>query len=136
MKIVFNLEDTKRILLDSFCNGGLSELKFCSISVDWTSDFNHTNYVKAKSLLIEMGEENICYEDVMLQILINGDEIEFTDFENGETIRLNLQTAHDNFNNLSEDEKIILINVLNEDFDAYDCFSALQYALYQDVIYG
>jgi len=25
---------------------------------------------------------------------------------------------------------------LNEDFDAWDCFSALQYALYQEVIYG
>ena len=139
MKIEFSKEDAEKILYDSFCNGGLVELYHCSISVDWQKKPNSINYGKAKHRLIESGNTSICYEDIYIEILKSGDAIIFTDYENEELIELKLDDALINFNSLNDEEKIDLAKLIDDDncsTDAWDCFNALQYALYKEVIYG
>ena len=139
MKIEFSKEDAEKILYDSFCNGGLGELSYSSVSVDWESHLNSINYIDAKKRLKESGKEGICREDIFIEILKNGDEIIFTDYEGEELIPLKLDTALINFNSLSDADKMELAKLLDDDdlsVDAWDCFNALQYALYQEVIFG
>ena len=146
MKIQFEKKDAEKILYDSFCNGGLSELYYCGISVDWESNPNEMNYTNARNRLKEKQKENettiICIEDVYIEILKNGDSIIFTDNEgdeDGELIELRLDDALINFNSIKDENKIELAKLLDEDdcsTDAWDCFNAIQYALYKEVIYG
>ena len=141
MKIEFSKEDAEKILYDSFCNGGLVELYHCSISVDWANETipNEINYANAKTRLKEKGISDFCLEDVYIEILKNGDAIIFTDYEGEELIELKLDDALNNFNSLSDEEKIDLAKLIDDDncsTDAWDCFNAIQYALYKEVIYG
>jgi len=143
MKIQFEKQDLEQILYDSFCNGGLSELYYCGIAVDWESNPNAMNYKNARKRLKEKQNETtiICIEDVYIEILKNGDAIIFTDNEGGddELIELRLDDALNNINSISDKAKIELAKLLDEDdcsTDAWDCFNAIQYALYKEVIYG
>jgi hypothetical protein len=139
MKIEFEKIDAEKILYDSFCNGGLSELYYASVGIEWESEPNSTNYSNAKKRLQDGGMTSICIEDVYIEILKNGDVIQFTDYEGEELINLNLEDALVNFNSLEDSEKIKLAKLLDDDdcsTDAWDCFNAIQYALYGEVIYG
>ena len=142
MKIQFEKQDLEQILYDSFCNGGLSELYYCGIAVDWESNPNAMNYTNARTRLKEKQKENetICIEDVYIEILKNGDAIIFTDNEgDDELIQLRLDDALLNINSINDENKIELAKLLDEDncdADAWDYFNAIQYALYKEVIYG
>jgi hypothetical protein len=139
MKIEFSKEDAEKILYDSFCNGGLTELYHCSISIDLEINPNEINFANAKTRIKERGISSICLEDIYIEILKNGDTIIFTDYEGEELIELKLDDALNNFNSLSDKEKIDLSKLIDDDncsTDAWDCFNALQYALYKEVIYG
>ena len=141
MQIEFEKNDAEKILYDSFCNGGLTELYHCSISIDWANENipNEINYANAKNRLKERGISDFCLEDVYIEILKNGDAIIFTDYEGEELIELKLDDALNNFNSLNPAEKIELAKLIDDDncsTDAWDCFNALQYALFKEVIYG
>jgi hypothetical protein len=139
MKIEFSKSDAEKILYDSFCNGGLYEMSCSSVSIDWDSKPNSENYSNAKKRLQEGGMTSICVEDVYIEILKNGDVIQFTDYEGEELINLHLEDAIVNFNSLEDGEKINLAKLLDEDdcsTDVWDCFNAIQYALYGEVIFG
>lgn len=138
MKIEFSKKDAEKILYDSFCNGGLDELTFSSVSIDWESHLNSLNYDNAKERLKESGQKGICREDIFIEILKNGDEIIFTDYEGEELVYLKLDTALDNFNSLPNPDKLTLAKLLDDDCnaDAWDYFNAIQYALYKEVIFG
>jgi hypothetical protein len=139
MKIEFSKEDAEKILYDSFCNGGLTELYHCSIYIDFKINPNEINFANAKTRIKERGISSICLEDIYIEILKNGDTIIFTDYEGEELIELKLDDALNNFNSLSDKEKIDLSKLIDDDncsTDAWDCFNALQYALYKEVIYG
>jgi hypothetical protein len=139
MKIEFSKEDAEQILYDTFCNGGLGELALSSVSVDWKSVPNANNYASAKNRLIENGMKSICREDIYIEILKNGDEIIFTDYEGEESIVLTLDIALNNLNEISEKDKLDLIKLLDEDdvsSDIWDYYNAIQFALYKEVIFG
>lgn len=139
MKIDFTKEDTIKILYYSFCNYGLEELSSCMVDVNWSSKHNSNNYDNAKQRLIQNGKQSICREDVWIEILNNGDTIQFIDLDNDEKINLHIEDAMVNFNSLSNEDKIDLSKMLDEDdvtTDAYDCANALQFALYAEIIFG
>lgn len=139
MKIEFTKIDAEKILFDSFCNGGLTEMAYSNVSIDWDSKLNSTNYSNAKKRLQERGVTSICLEDVYIEILKNNDVIQFTDSEGEELINLHIEDAVSNFNALKDEEKIDLAKLLDEDgcdTDAWDSYNAIQYALYGEVIFG
>jgi hypothetical protein len=136
---LFDKEDTKKIIFESFCNGGLTELNGSSIIVDFDTVHNNSNYKNAKKRLQEQGKKSICFEDVCVEILSNGDTIEFTDYEgDDEIISLSLKTAEAYINSLDLDEKLELKKIIDEDTscDAWDYYNALQFCMFGEVIYG
>lgn len=137
MRIEFSKNDVQKIIYDAFCNGGLEQLYYASVGIDWDSPSNSDNYSNSKNRLIEKGITDICREDIYMEILTNGDCITFIDFEADEIINMNLDDAISNFNSLDL-EKLELAELLNEDCtaDACDYCNAIQYALYGEVIFG
>ena len=144
MKTTFSREDACKILFDSFCNGGIQELYYSNVIIDWDDSPNHHNYIDAKARLQEKDKSGICYEDVILEILRNGDEktfgnvVVFKDVESIENHELTLNSALDKINSLPESQKKDLIKILNEDTDcdAWTSFNALQLCLLGDVVFG
>jgi hypothetical protein len=139
MKIEFTREDAEKILYESFCSGGITEMQSSNVIIDWESKLNSTNYNNAKKRLKERKEHSFCLEDVYIEILKNGDVIQFEDCESEEFINLHIEDAVVNFNSLNNEEKLQLAKLLDEDdcsTDAFDCFNAIQYALYGEVIFG
>jgi hypothetical protein len=138
MKIEFSKEDVKKIIYDSFCNGGLIELANCSVQVDWDVEPNHTNYIEAKKRCQEKMEDGtICFEDVMIEILDSGKSIVFTDYEADENVEINIETSIKNLNDNANNYFELLSKFLDEegDYDSFDCSDSLQLCLYKDVIF-
>lgn len=138
MRIEFSKNDVQKIIYDAFCNGGLEQLKYASVGIDWDLPSNSDNYSNSKKRLLEKGITDICREDIYMEILTNGDCITFTDFEADEIINMNLDDAISNLNSLDDAEQLELAELLNEDCtaDACDYYNAIQYALYCEVIFG
>jgi hypothetical protein len=140
LNVTFEKEQAINLLYNSMCNGGLSELAYSSVIVDWDSQHNFNNYQNAKNRLLKKGQNNICREDVWTEILLFGDTIQFTDYEGDEEIiSLHLEDAIKNCNSLSVERKIELLELIDEDncnADAFDYCNAIQLCLFGDVIYG
>lgn len=138
MKVEFEQEDVKTILYDSFCNGGLSELRYASVSIDWNTKKNKANYLSAKKRLEKNKKDTICYEDVMIEILMAGDSISFTDYEGEQDFILTMQSVMNIFNSLGSEDKADLMTILTDECscDAYNYGNGLQLALFGEVVYG
>jgi N12 class adenine-specific DNA methylase len=138
MKIEFSKEDAEKILYDSFCNGGLTELCFSDVFICLDKEPNLTNYKNSKDRLKERNTHTICREDVLIEILKNGQEIVFIDENDDLMVKLTLQSSLNNFNELCNEDKIRLSHLLDDDnynVDAWNYYEALQYALYKKVLY-
>ena len=96
------------------------------------SDFEYRN---AKQRLTQrMSEDEICFEDVMAEVLLSGHSIILADEEEGEEYTLTIENLKQAIGKALEDETVS--QHLVEDWDCEDCDSILQIALFGEVIYG
>jgi len=160
MKIELENSDVKELLMDSFINGGLSELQYCDCLIDWDNQENNDNYEKAKALLKEAqekgtfkgacGSDTICSEDVLMKMLEEFG-IVWKDYnesfkvgdEYSDNMKLTIDMAKENLQKtLDDDEKGWFLGEVKkiipeyDDADAYTYFHVLQGALFGEVIYG
>lgn len=127
MEIVLTHEESEKMFHDALCNGGLSELSMSGIMFTYKKD----DYEHAKKQL-----ENPCYEDVLMQILKDGNKLRFVDEEcDGEYSRsITLEDVHTKtcktpFEHLSA--------YINEEDDATTAYILLQAILYDgEIIFG
>ena len=73
IEVKLSKEKSEEFFHNALCNG----LDYFS-SNGVTLDLNEKNYQKAKKTLAENGNSAPCYEDVMMQMLRNGDTLDFT----------------------------------------------------------
>ena len=94
-----------------------------------------TSAKSAKKTLAENGNSVPCYEDVMMQMLKNGDTLDFTDEEcEGEySCKLTLKQVHENVSLTPIDH---LMNMIVENDDAETADVIIQTVLYKDIIFG
>ena len=146
IKVELNDNDVRELIYDSFCNGGLEALSWCSIKINWHNDLNNPNYKKAKEkLLKDNSDKRLCVEDILTQMLID-DGIYFRDYEDDDDsddfhftfdlAKENLAKALDGDNSATLISKIQKIIPEYMDADAYDYDYILQTAMYGEVVYG
>jgi len=119
------VSDKLEVLHTALCDG-LDY--FCGYGFE--IDANKIAYTTAKNKL-----SNPCYEDVLIQLLKDGEAITFVDVENDgeETSVLILATFLDRYNNVPKDT----IKKLKEgDYDAIDADDFLQYILFNEITFG
>jgi hypothetical protein len=129
MEVKLENSDIKALLLDSFCNGGLTELYHCDCYIDWENQENNDNYVKAKALLIKEGKgDSICQEDVYLKVVeefgvIFKDHNESfkVDGEYTEDMKLTFDMAKENLQKtLDDDDKGWFLGQIKQVIPEYD----------------
>lgn len=117
--------DKLDVLYTALCDG-LSY--FCGYGFE--IDYNKEQYKEAKEKL-----NNACFEDVLIQLLKDGNNITFVDVENDgeETTPLNLASFLDRYSFVPDDT----IKALKDgDYDAIDADNFLQYILFSEITFG
>tara|TARA_R110000772_G_scaffold157055_1_gene268307 strand:+ start:347 stop:784 length:438 start_codon:yes stop_codon:yes gene_type:complete len=140
MKINLEKKDIDNLLLESFCNGGLTELYHCDVNINWNDGTNNTNYFKAKEMLLKEGKSNddLCMEDIFLKVFQKFG-IVIDDFNSDEQIILNYELAEFNLNKSLEDveNREWFFKQVNKVIPEYDNADAWTYFfILQGIIYG
>ena len=104
----------------------------------WCSDINFDNncYKKAKNNLIEVYKNNkdICYEDVLLQMLKNGDVITFYDEEDDEEFLLSLDVFIKGIERYMSSDDCSSMDI--DEWDDIDFDGVIQYAFFNELVFG
>lgn len=134
-------EEMLNYLVCDFVNDGISY---------WAElDLSTQKYNDAKQSLVELGRKNICFEDVLTQLLLDGEALPIVDREDedGQVYYLTLGTLAYGvamYREYQNDDTIDAIAELTdeeleelfEDLDGADADLIVQYALFDDVIFG
>jgi hypothetical protein len=92
-------------------------------------------YRKAKQTLQEQGIPSNCYEDVLMQVLRQGDALTLVDEEGGDyTADITLDMVHTRVSNVFPVRH--LLDMYNENDDAETADVIIQYVAYNDIIFG
>lgn len=134
-------EEMLNYLVCDFVNDGISYWAELNLSTQ--------KYNDAKQSLVELGRKNICFEDVLTQLLLTGEALPIVDREDedGQVYYLTLGTLAYGvamYREYQNDDTIDAIAELTdeeleelfEDLDGADADLIVQYALFDDVIFG
>ena len=125
MKIILTKEESEELFYNSICNG-LDYISEYGIELDFTK----SDYEKA----ISNGKTS-CYEDILMQILRDGNTLKIIDHEcDGEyNALITLENVHSRVQNTPTDH---LMDAINENDDACTADVILQTVIYEDIIFG
>ena len=125
MKIKFDKKDAEEIFFTALCNG-----------IDYVSGYgmlmetNADDYLKAKDSL----DESACYEDILMQILRDGNKLTLVDYEDDEEqYSITLKDVYKRMPNVPTDN---ILNIIAENDDAIDADVVLQTIFFNDIIFG
>jgi hypothetical protein len=130
-KITLTPKLSEELFYNALCNG----LGYMCTGYGLSVDYNKADYKNAKAKLVDTSEfGGVCYEDVLLQILRDGNTISLVDEEGGEdTVSITLADVHARVQNTPVD---YLMQMINEEDDAVTSDVILQTVFLGEVIYG
>lgn len=131
IEINLSKEKSEEFFYNALCNG-LDYFGSYGVFIE----LDMKAYKKAKSTLNKKGVTSTCHEDVLMEILRNGDTIKFIDEEcDGEYSRdLTLEMVHNNVGKTDVDH---LMNMITENDDATTADVIIQAVLYDgETIFG
>lgn len=126
MKLSLSKEERDKVLLDILCNGAIGYLASSGVEMEYSDE----DYKKER-------KQGDCYEDVLLKIINSGGKLEFVDTEGDESKTLtakSLETALTEIEN--QDFADYVLTLLKEEGDAETGLCALQFILYDEIIFG
>jgi hypothetical protein len=123
MKITFTHEEAQQHFLSAMCNG-LGYISGYGLELI----YEESHYKKAKKKL-----DSPCWEDVLLQILIDGNSLTLRDYECGDEFEIKID---DVYNRLPEVDIRHLMDMVNGNDDAVTADVILQTIFLGEVIYG
>ncbi len=128
MKIILTHAESEEYFYSALCNG-LNYISVFGVCKDSTFE---AVYQKAREALDD-GEKTICYEDVLMKILKDGNTFYFYDSEEDEKMPVTLKNVHERvqltpFNHLKD--------IIDETDDAITADAILQTVIFKEVIYG
>lgn len=97
---------------------------------------NEETYNKAKQNLINDGMTNPCVEDIWMQILRDGNELEIADYETDDeeyNVKITLKDVHERVQTMPINH---LINYIEENDDAGTADVLLQTVFFKEIIFG
>jgi len=125
MKITITPEESEEYFLNALCNG-LGEMSGYGLGLD----YEQLDYNAAKEKLT-----NPCYEDIIMQILRDGNRLTMVDVEGeGDMTRsICLQDVHERVQNTPHD---YLMDMVNENDDAVTADVILQSVFFSEIVFG
>lgn len=127
--ITLNKNQKEDIFHSALCNG-LSEIIYHGIDLD----YNKEEYLFAKKQLSN-GDNFICYEDVLLQMLKNGNALLINDFEGDGCYNtsLSIESMYDRIDRVPT---TVLLQFLEGQDDAWSADAVLQVCFFNEIIFG
>ena len=132
MTINLTPQESEEYFYNALCNG-LGELSCYGLQIDhWE---NEDDYKEAKQRLdSKQQNEQVCYEDVLMEILRHGQHtIWILDDNDEEQYPITLQLIHER---VQKTPLKHLMDMINEHDDAITADVILQTVIYGDIIYG
>ena len=125
MKIILTTQESEEFFYNALCNG-LDYMNGYGLRMDYKKE----HYEQAKSKLTSP-----CFEDVLMQILKDGNTFGLTDIEcdGAYDVQITLEDVHNKMNNVDPNR---LLEIINEDDDAETADVILQTVFYNEVIFG
>ena len=127
MKIELTNQESETYFHNALCNG----LHYISdYGLELT--YSEIDYIAAEKRLKVTTE--VCYEDVLMEILKGGGKLKLVDNEGGEDDAvITLQDVHVRVNKTQMNH---LMNMINEEDDAITADVILQTVFFNDIVYG
>jgi hypothetical protein len=126
MKIELTHEEAERFFHTALCNG----LNYFE-SYDIELTYNEEEYKEAKKTAKAEDEGTVCYEDILMQMLKNGNNLIAQGYD--ETHVLNLEKMYNKMNQVPVNR---LLEMINENDDADTADIILQVCFIGEHIYG
>jgi len=125
MKITLTPQESEEYFLNAMCNG-LGYVQDYGLGLD----YEQKDYTEAKEKLT-----NPCYEDVLMQILRDGNRLTMVDVEGeGDMTRsICLQDIHERVQNTPHEH---LMDMVDENDDVVTADVILQSVFFSDIIFG
>lgn len=129
MKIILEKQEAEEIFFNAMCNG----LGYVT-GYDLELDFNEAEYKAAATKLKESGTSP-CFEDVLMQMLRDGNKITLVDIgcEGEYTRSITLKDVHER---VALTPTSHLMDMINEQDDACTADVVLQTVFFEDIIFG
>jgi hypothetical protein len=125
MKIILTHEESEKYFYNALCNS-LGYVDGYGLEMD----FKRKDYKSAKDKL-----KNPCYEDILMQILRDGNKLTLVDFE-GDGDQTKSITLADVHSRVQETPIRHLMNMIEENDDAETGDVILQQVFYQEIVFG
>ena len=125
MEIKLTNQESEEYFFNALCNG-LQEMQYYGLGLDYEA----TEYKEAKEKL-----ESPCYEDILMQILRDGNRLTMVDVEGeGDMTRsINLQDVHERVQQTPLEH---LQAMIDEEDDAVTADVILQTVFFSEIIFG
>lgn len=124
MEIKFTKEEAQGIFLDALCNG-ISYISGYGLDLDYKKE----DYKQAKANC-----KGSSYEDVLLQILLDGNSLTIIDEEDEDNVNtITIQDVYDRISSVPIDH---LSDMINGNDDATTADVILQTIFFNEIIYG
>jgi len=127
MTITLTQQESENLFFDALCNG-LYELRYYNLYLN----FDDEEYKSSKEKL-KASNQNLCYEDVLMQMLRDGYKLEIIDYNGDESHYITLDLVHER---VAKTPTRHLMDAINENGDAITADCILQTVIYEEVIYG
>jgi hypothetical protein len=129
MKIILEKQESEEIFFNAMCNG----LGYVT-GYDLELDFNEEEYKAAATKLKDAGTSP-CFEDVLMQMLRDGNSITLVDIgcEGEYTKSITLKDVHER---VALTPTSHLMDMINEQDDACTADVVLQTVFFEDIIFG
>ena len=129
MTINLTPQESEQHFYDAVCNG-LGELSYYDLELDYDDD----EYKAAKqSWINKHPNEQACYEDILMEMLRNGNTLWINDLNDDEKHPITLALVHERVQNTPIRH---LMDAINENGDATTADCIIQTVVYGEVIYG
>lgn len=131
MTLILTDEEIYTVLHSALCNGGIDMLGLSGLEID----YNNADYKAARQTLLDAGI-NPCLEDVYIQMLKEDKRLSFEDVEggDGEKFDLTFEQAKVNLANPKVAEHVLA--TINEEDDGGTADCILQFAMFNEIVYG
>jgi hypothetical protein len=128
MKIILTPEESEEYFYNALCNG----LDY--IESGYNLEMKYSSY-QAQNALKKLKDSgaNACYEDMIMQLLRDGHEINLYDTEGEEDHIIKLKDVHDKVQNAPTER---ILEMVNENDDAVTADVILQSVFFGEVIFG
>ena len=129
MNINLTHEESETHFYNAICNG-LGELKYYDLELDYDAK----EYKASKQQLnTKQPDTQVCWEDVLMEMLRNGNTLWIVDPNDDERHPITLDLVHER---VQQTPTRHLMNAINENDDATTADCIIQTVVYGDVIYG